>query len=92
MGIQKMMENLKEENVDDYNRRERQAAVLKFEPVLLNPELWNKENSVTIAPSKAIVSHINKTDILRQYTEKGVLEGFGSFSCGAASQKGYSRE
>lgn len=92
MGIQKMKETLKKENVDDYNRRERQAAVLKFEPIILNIELWSTGNSLTTASNKAILSRINKTDIVRYYTEVGKLEGFGSFSCGAASQRGYNRE
>ena len=83
-----MLANLKKENIGDYNRRIFQASVLKLPNELLTAaQDWTLDLS-SKTKKDLILKKIGDYSIVQEYTEKGMLE-FGSFVCGAASQKGY---
>ena len=87
-GVEEMYEKLKKENVADYNRRVRQAEVLKMGAKRLSTR-WSIDESFKADMKKnAILEQLNSTTV-EEFTERGILEGFGTFVCGASSQKGY---
>ena len=84
-----MYEKLKKENVADYNRRVHQAEVLKMGAKRLSTR-WSIDESFKAEMKKnAILEQLNSSAIVEGKTERGILEGFGTFVCGASSQKGY---
>ncbi len=84
-----MYEELKKENVADYNRRVHQAEVLKMDAKRLS-KTWTIDESLKAAMKKnSILKKLNESELVEGYTEKGILQGFGTFVCGASSQKGY---
>ena len=88
-GVKEMYEELKKENVADYNRRVHQAEVLKMDAKRLS-ENWSIDESLKAAMKKdTILKKLNESELVEEFTEKGVLQGFGTFACGACSQKGY---
>ncbi len=88
-GVEEMYENLKKENVADYNRRVHQAEVLKMGAKRLSKR-WSIDESFKSKMKKdAILEKLNNSDLVEGFSEKGTLEGFGTFVCGASSQKGY---
>ena len=87
-GVEEMYEKLKKENVADYNRRVHQAEVLKMGAKRLSTR-WSIDESFKADMKKnAILEKLNSTAV-EAFTERGILEGFGTFVCGASSQKGY---
>ena len=90
-GIDKMYEELKKENIEDYNRRVHQAEVLGMEPTLLSdPKFWLLDSSnKNDMKKKFLLDQIKAHDIVKSCTESGILDGFGTFMSGAASQQGY---
>lgn len=88
-GVEEMYEKLKKENVADYNRRVHQAEVLKMGAKRLSKR-WSIDESFKSKMKKdAILEQLNNSDLVEGFSEKGTLEGFGTFVCGASSQKGY---
>ncbi len=88
-GVKEMYEELKKENIADYNRRVHQAEVLKMDVIRLSKR-WTIDESLKAAMKKdTILKKLNKSELVEEYTEKGILEDFGTFVCGASSQKGY---
>lgn len=88
-GVEEMYEKLKKENVADYNRRVRQAEVLKMGAKRLSTR-WSIDESFKADMKKnAILKQLNSSTTVEEFTERGILEGFGTFVCGASSQKGY---
>ena len=88
-GVKEMYEDLKKENVADYNRRVHQAEVLKMDAKRLSKR-WSIDESLKAAMKKdTILKKLNESELVEEYTEKGILQGFGTFVCGASSQKGY---
>eukprot|EP00957_Ditylum_brightwellii_P042592 3225071-Ditylum_brightwellii.AAC.1 len=89
--ITKMMMNLKENDIDDYNRRMHQAAVLNHEPVLISSTtIWDRlsPSPPTISlPQEIILSLKNGIKVL--FSEQQKIDGFGHFAYSAASLKGY---
>ena len=84
-----MYEKLKKENVADYNRRVHQAEVLKMGAKRLSTR-WSIDESFKAEMKKnAILEQLNNSAIVEGSTDRGILEGFGTFVCGASSQKGY---
>ena len=84
-----MYENLERENIEDYNRRIHQAEVLKMDAKLLSNE-WSIDESIKASMKKeSILKQLNDREIVKEYTQNGILEGFGTFLCGAYSQQGY---
>lgn len=89
-GIEQMNEKLKKENIADYNRRIHQAEVLTMNARRLSSSQWSIDDSFKAAMKKdTILEKLNESEAVVEYTEKGIMEGFGTFVCGAASQKGY---
>ena len=88
-GIEEMYETLKKENVADYNRRVHQAEVLKMGAKRLSTRWSIDESFKAKMKTNAILDKLNNSAIVEEFTEKGILEGFGTFVCGASSQKGY---
>lgn len=88
-GVKEMYEELKKENVADYNRRIHQAEVLKMDAKRLSKR-WSIDESLKAAMKKdTILKRLDESELVEEYTEKGILQGFGTFLCGASSQKGY---
>lgn len=54
-GIEKMMQELKEEDPDDLQRRQRQSSVLRLEPVLLGP--WNEREDATMEGTRCPITN-----------------------------------
>jgi len=89
-GIEQMNEKLKKENIADYNRRIHQAEVLTMGARRLSSSQWSIDDSFKATKKKdTILEKLNESEAVVEYTEKGIMEGFGTFVCGAASQKGY---
>ena len=88
-GVEEMYENLKKENVADYNRRVHQAEVLKMGAKRLSKRWSIDESFKSKMKMDAILEKLNNSDLVEGFSEKGTLEGFGTFVCGASSQKGY---
>lgn len=89
IGVEQMKENLKKENIADYNRRIHQAEVLSMGAKRLSKR-WSLDDSLRASMKKdSILKKLNEGEVVEEYMEKGVLEGFGTFVCGAFSQKGY---
>ena len=88
-GVEEMYAKLKKENVADYNRRVHQAEVLKMGAKRLSTRWSIDESFKSKMKTDAIMEKLNNSDLVEGFTEKGVLEGFGTFVCGASSQKGY---
>lgn len=88
-----MMDRLKHENVDDYNRRMQQANILKLDPKLISASCFSLDSSqssstrLDVLPIE-ILSTL-KDSIEVEFKEEGDLMDFGSFTYGAASLKGY---
>jgi serine/threonine protein phosphatase PrpC len=88
-GVEEMYEKLKKENVADYNRRVHQAEVLKMGAKRLSTR-WSIDESFKAEMKKnAILEQLNNSAIVEGSTDRGILAGFGTFVCGASSQKGY---
>ena len=88
-GVEEMIEKLKEENIADYNRRVHQSEVLKMSAKRLSKR-WSIDDAFRAAKKTAtILQKLNDSELMEEYTEEGILEGFGTFACGASSQKGY---
>lgn len=88
-AIEKMYDKLKQENIEDYNRRIHQAEVLTMNARRLSRR-WSLRDSFKVAMKKdTILEKLNESELVVEYTEKGIIEGFGMVLCGAASQKGY---
>ena len=89
VGIEEMNENLKKDNIADYNRRVHQAEVLKMDAKVLSKQWFIRASLKVTQKKKAIMKKLNEGDVVMDDTRYGILEGFGTFVCGAFSQKGY---
>mmetsp|Transcript_941 Transcript_941/g.1355 ORF Transcript_941/g.1355 Transcript_941/m.1355 type:complete len:468 (+) Transcript_941:2056-3459(+) len=88
-GVEEMIEKLKEEDRADYNRRVHQSEVLKMSAKRLSKR-WSIDDAFRAAKkTDTILQKLNDSELMEEYTEEGILEGFGTFACGASSQKGY---
>eukprot|EP00985_Skeletonema_marinoi_P007041 scaffold3091_cov103-Skeletonema_marinoi.AAC.2 len=88
-GVEEMIEKLKEEDIADYNRRVHQSEVLKMSAKRLSKR-WSIDDAFRAAKkTDTILQKLNDSELMEEYTEEGILEGFGTFACGASSQKGY---
>lgn len=87
-----MMEMLRKENTADYDRRVRQAEVLKKDPTWMSDVRKDCSSNFDFTnddslPEAILSSITNGMEI--EFEEQGDLVGFGSFICGAATMKGY---
>lgn len=89
VGIEEMNENLKKDNIADYNRRVHQAEVLNMDAKLLSKQWFIRASLMVTQKKKAIMQKLNEGEVIVDDTRYGILEGFGTFVCGAYSQKGY---
>ena len=88
-GIEEMYEKLKQENIADFNRRVHQAEILSKDVKRVSKR-WSIDDAFRAAKKMdTILQKLDESELVEEYTEEGILEGFGTFVCGASSQKGY---
>jgi len=88
-GIEEMYEKLKQENIADFNRRVYQAEILSKDVKRVSKR-WSIDDAFRAAKKMdTILQKLDESELVEEYTEEGILEGFGTFVCGASSQKGY---